>query len=198
MTKLFSLLEFIAEIPAIERDLAASGPKIVERACQIVQAKAKAAIGREHEEWPALAESTISDKAHQGFKTPAPLLRTGEMRDREGPRSLPQRRHDGKTQNRVRGRVASLIAGGTWRLVSVEILSPASRAAGIGAGVVTVTTPHVPPVWRRTEKNLAIIQKMARSGYPQRQGIRTATQPADRHLRKGIATRVQPIPVHRP
>ena len=39
MTKVFSLLEFIAfEIPAIERDLHASGPKIIE-ACLPDRAK---------------------------------------------------------------------------------------------------------------------------------------------------------------
>jgi HK97 gp10 family phage protein len=79
--KTFSIFEFLAEIPAIERDLHASGPKIVERACQIVQKKAKAAIGREHEEWAPLAPSTLADKAKHGFATPKPLLRTGELRD---------------------------------------------------------------------------------------------------------------------
>jgi hypothetical protein len=58
-----------------------SGPKIVEEACKIVQKKAKAAIGKDHEMWPPLAESTISDKQHHGFPTPKPLLRTGELRD---------------------------------------------------------------------------------------------------------------------
>jgi hypothetical protein len=58
----FSLLGFVAELGAIERDMHELGPHIVERACQIVQAKAKAAIGREHEMWPPLAESTIRDK----------------------------------------------------------------------------------------------------------------------------------------
>jgi len=81
MTKVFSLLEFIAAIPAIERDLHASGPKIIEEACKIVQKKAKAAIGKEHEEWAPLAESTIADKQKLGFPTPKPLLRTGELRD---------------------------------------------------------------------------------------------------------------------
>lgn len=81
MTKLFSLLEFIAEIPAIERDLHASGPKIIEAACKIVQKKAKAAIGKDHEMWAPLAPSTIADKQHHGFPTPKPLLRTGELRD---------------------------------------------------------------------------------------------------------------------
>lgn len=82
MTKLFSLLEFVtAEIPAIQRDLHAAGPKIIERACQIVQKRAKANIGKDHELWPALAESTIAEKSRSGYKTPAPLLRTGELRD---------------------------------------------------------------------------------------------------------------------
>jgi hypothetical protein len=81
MMKTFTLLEFAAELQAIDRDLHELGPHIVEKACQIVQRKAKAAIGKEHEMWAPLAPSTIADKAHHGFKTPAPLLRTGEMRD---------------------------------------------------------------------------------------------------------------------
>jgi hypothetical protein len=81
MTKVFSLLGFIAELPAIERDLHAAGPKIIEQACKIIQKKAKAAIGKEHEEWAPLAESTIADKAHHGYPTPKPLLTTGELRD---------------------------------------------------------------------------------------------------------------------
>jgi HK97 gp10 family phage protein len=81
MTKFFSLLEFVAEIPAIERDVHAVFPMIVEKICKIVQKQAKAAIGKEHEEWPSLAEATITDKARHGFPTPKPLLRTGELRD---------------------------------------------------------------------------------------------------------------------
>jgi hypothetical protein len=79
--KTFSLLGFIAELPAIERDWHASGPMIVKKACEIVQKKAKAAIGKDHEMWAPLAESTIADKAQHGFATPKPLLRTGELRD---------------------------------------------------------------------------------------------------------------------
>jgi hypothetical protein len=81
MTKLFTLLEFAAVLPAIERDLHAAGPKIIERACRIVQKRAKAAIGRDHEMWPQLAAPTIADKKAHGFPTPKPLLRTGELRD---------------------------------------------------------------------------------------------------------------------
>jgi hypothetical protein len=79
--KLLTLLEAVAEFEAVGRDLEALGPHVIERACKIVQAKAKAAIGKEHEMWPPLAESTIADKQHHGFPTPKPLLRTGELRD---------------------------------------------------------------------------------------------------------------------
>jgi hypothetical protein len=79
--KLFDIAGFIAELPALERDLHASGPKIIEAACKIVQKKAKAAIGKNHEMWPPLAEATIADKQKHGFPTPKPLLRTGELRD---------------------------------------------------------------------------------------------------------------------
>jgi hypothetical protein len=84
VTKVFDLLGFIAELPAIERDLHATGPMIIKRACEIVEKKAKSAIGKEHEMWPDLAPSTIVDKQAQGFPTPKPLLRTGEMRESIG------------------------------------------------------------------------------------------------------------------
>ena len=42
---------------------------------------AKGFIGREGPGWAPLAESTIADKERQGYETPAPLLRTGELRD---------------------------------------------------------------------------------------------------------------------
>ena len=81
MSKFFTLLEFIAEIPAIQRDIEATGPMIVEKACKIVQARAKRTIGTNQEMWPPLAPSTITDKQRHGYATPKPLLRTGELRD---------------------------------------------------------------------------------------------------------------------
>jgi HK97 gp10 family phage protein len=81
MPGVIPLLEFVAMLPAIERDIQAAGPKIIERACQIVQKRAKANIGREHDDWAPLAPSTIKDKSAHGFPTPKPLLRTGELRD---------------------------------------------------------------------------------------------------------------------
>ncbi|MBW7964961.1 hypothetical protein [Bradyrhizobium sp. BR 10261] len=79
--KTFTLLGFIAEIPAIERDVHASGPMVIKRACEIVEKKAKAAIGKNHEMWPPLAESTKRDRVAKGFPEDKPLLRTGELRD---------------------------------------------------------------------------------------------------------------------
>jgi hypothetical protein len=55
MTGVFSILGFVAELKACERDLERLGPAIVEKACQIIQKKAKAAIGKEHELWAPLA-----------------------------------------------------------------------------------------------------------------------------------------------
>lgn len=81
MTQFFTLLGFIAHLEAVGRDEVASRPFIVEEACKIVQKRAKAAIGKNHEMWPPLAESTIADKQAHGFATPKPLLRTGELRD---------------------------------------------------------------------------------------------------------------------
>lgn len=81
MSKLFDLDGFAAELKAIDQDIEEVGPLIIEQACRIIQRKAKAAIGNNHEMWPPLAPSTIADKQRQGYATPAPLLRTGEMRD---------------------------------------------------------------------------------------------------------------------
>jgi hypothetical protein len=79
--KTFDIVGMVAELEAIDRDLERLGLRIIERACQIVQKKAKAAIGREHEEWPDLAPSTIADKEHHGYPVPKPLLRSGSFRD---------------------------------------------------------------------------------------------------------------------
>jgi hypothetical protein len=81
MTKLFDLVGFAAELGAIDHDLEALGPKIVERACQIVQKKAKSTIGKTHDAWPPLAESTQEDRARKGYAANEPLLRSGELRD---------------------------------------------------------------------------------------------------------------------
>jgi phage gpG-like protein len=76
MPGVFTVLGFVAELKAIEHDLEALAPKIVEKACQIIQKKAKATIGHEHDAWPPLAPSTLAKKSAN-----TPLLETGAMRD---------------------------------------------------------------------------------------------------------------------
>ena len=81
MTGVFTLLGFVAELKTIEHDMEELPRAIVAKACAMIAKQAKAQIGQEHELWPALAASTIADKASHGFATPKPLLRTGELRD---------------------------------------------------------------------------------------------------------------------
>jgi hypothetical protein len=59
--------------PRLERDLYKIGA--------LQEALAAEYIGREMPTWPPLAPSTISDKEKHGYPVPAPLLRTGAMRD---------------------------------------------------------------------------------------------------------------------
>ncbi len=42
---------------------------------------AKGFIGQEMPGWDPLKESTLADKERQGYETPAPLKRTGELQD---------------------------------------------------------------------------------------------------------------------
>jgi hypothetical protein len=80
VTKIFSLLGFIDELNSIERALPALGPRIIEKAAQMVAAEAKKRIGRKND-WPALSPATIADRVRQGFSPNKPGLRTGAMRD---------------------------------------------------------------------------------------------------------------------
>lgn len=48
---------------------------------ELASTMAAAYVGTYQQGWPALAESTIKEKAAAGFEVPAALLRTGEMRD---------------------------------------------------------------------------------------------------------------------
>jgi HK97 gp10 family phage protein len=81
MMSVIPLAEFILMLPKIAHDVKASERLIIERGAKMIQKKAKATIGRSNENWPPLAASTIADKAKHGYKTPAPLLRTGALRD---------------------------------------------------------------------------------------------------------------------
>jgi phage gpG-like protein len=75
----------VAEFAAhLERSIALVRPEIERGLIELGELTAKLAqsyIGHEHEDWPALAPATIEEKAAQGYAVPAPLLRTGDMRD---------------------------------------------------------------------------------------------------------------------
>ncbi len=78
---MFTLGEFAARLAGMSADVKAAEEEIVVRGCKMIQKTAKGMIGHEQPYWPALAPATIEDKQRKGFKVPAPLLRTGEMRD---------------------------------------------------------------------------------------------------------------------
>jgi hypothetical protein len=46
MTQFFTLIDFIGHLKAIEHDMHALGPKIIEKVCQMVAAEAKRVIGK--------------------------------------------------------------------------------------------------------------------------------------------------------
>jgi HK97 gp10 family phage protein len=76
MKSFASLAAFAAEMVATQVRVRAAEEAVVERACQIVEDKAKEAIGTHSYGWPPLASSTLSHKAAD-----TPLLETGAMRD---------------------------------------------------------------------------------------------------------------------
>jgi hypothetical protein len=81
MTGVYSVLGFVAQLKTIERDMEELPKAIVAKACAMIAKQAKAQIGKEHEEWPPLAESTKQDRVHHGYAANKPLLRTAELRD---------------------------------------------------------------------------------------------------------------------
>src|SRR5258707_8114994 len=70
-----SILEFVAQTKAIERDMETIGPAIIRKACIMVADEARRVIGEGYEYWPALKPETL---AHKMMATP--LLETGELR----------------------------------------------------------------------------------------------------------------------
>jgi hypothetical protein len=81
MTQSFTLLGFIAHLENVQHNVHEIGPRIIRKACEMVAAQARSAIGKQHEMWPALAPATIADRVDKGFAANEPLLRTGQLRD---------------------------------------------------------------------------------------------------------------------
>ena len=77
------LAEFITMLPRIAHDVKMAERKIIERGAIMIEKRAKANIGREHDDWAPLAASTIADKAKHGFpnsETIASHRRTSRLR----------------------------------------------------------------------------------------------------------------------
>lgn len=107
---------------------------------------AKSFIGNEQPGWAALAESTIADKARQGYEVPAPLKRTGELAESIGAETESHVDHVigvvGSTSP-----LAILHEQGTSRMPARPFLGPAlmltepATAAALGELAVRALTP---------------------------------------------------------
>lgn len=78
---MMTLLEMAAKLASVAIETEIAGQMAVEQAAYIVEVNAKDLIGSDEGQWPALAESTLEDKARQGYGVPNPLLRTGGLRN---------------------------------------------------------------------------------------------------------------------
>jgi phage gpG-like protein len=96
-----SLLEGAAHFAHLAHDWPKATHAALEVAAQIVEAKAKAAIGTYKYGWPQLADSTQEDRAHKGFPANEPLLRTGELRDSIQHSSNEKEAHTGSNLDRA-------------------------------------------------------------------------------------------------
>jgi HK97 gp10 family phage protein len=81
---LSSFAQLAARLATAEADMKFAKEAILEKACQIVEDRAKAAIGTYEFGWPQLAQSTQEQRVAQGYSANNPLLRTGELRSSIG------------------------------------------------------------------------------------------------------------------
>ena len=80
-----SLGAFAAHLRRVAQSIPAAEQHGLEQAAVIVETEAKAEIGQEMPEWPALAVATVSEKERLGYtghvSATDPLLREGTLRD---------------------------------------------------------------------------------------------------------------------
>ncbi len=75
----FTSLAAFAEHIATQVRVRAAEEAVIERACQMVETRAKEAIGTYQFGWPELADRTQQDRVSRGFSPNVPGLRTGAM-----------------------------------------------------------------------------------------------------------------------
>ena len=78
---LSSFAQLAARLATADADMKLAKEAILEKACQLIEDEAKAAIGTYNYEWSQLAESTQEQRVALGYPANEPLLRTGELRD---------------------------------------------------------------------------------------------------------------------
>jgi len=81
MSGFFTLLEAAAHFAKFETNMKFAHEAILIEWAQLVQKKAKEAIGTYRYKWPALADSTQLERERQGYSANEPGLRRGDMRD---------------------------------------------------------------------------------------------------------------------
>ena len=69
-------LELIIRLGVVQTELALHREHAIERAAEMVESEAKGAIGTYKYDWPALADSTLAQKAGD-----TPLLERGDLRE---------------------------------------------------------------------------------------------------------------------
>src|SRR5580704_13969933 len=76
----FTIPQFITRLALMEADLRLSEEAIVEKACQMIEERAKNAIGTYEFDWPQLAQSTQEKRVRKGYTANEPLLRAGHLK----------------------------------------------------------------------------------------------------------------------
>jgi HK97 gp10 family phage protein len=81
---LSSFAALAARLAMAEADIKLATEAALEKTCQLIEDRAKAAIGTYDFGWPQLAQSTQEQRVALGFSANEPLLRTGKLRDSIG------------------------------------------------------------------------------------------------------------------
>lgn len=80
-----SISEFAAHLRMVSMAISEAEHVGLDEAATLIEKQAKAEIGEELPQWPALADSTVREKEALGFTGSVsgtdPMLRTGELRD---------------------------------------------------------------------------------------------------------------------
>ena len=80
----YTFASFAERLALLEADLRLTELAIVETAAQMIEERAKNAIGTYEFGWPQLAESTQEERVREGYTANDPLKRTGHLKNSIG------------------------------------------------------------------------------------------------------------------